>query len=144
MSRYQKIMSALSVIVIVAGTVAVIFGVLGALGFGYAATSAEIHNEIEGYTPALGRSLILGMVLLALSGVFNVILGVSGLAAARNARWVKPVCILSGLSLVVGVVQLVNSAVSGRITFTDIAGLIMPALMLWCAFKVKQQRDADV
>ena len=133
MSRYQKIMSALSVIVIVAGTVAVIFGVLGALGFGYAATSAEI-----------GRTLILGMVLLALSGVFNVILGVSGLAAARNARWVKPVCILSGLSLVVGVVQLVNSAVSGRITFTDIAGLIMPALMLWCAFKVKQQRDAEV
>ena len=144
MSRYQKIMSALSVIVIVAGTVAVIFGVLGALGFGYAATSAEIHNEIEGYTPEIGRTLILGMVLLALSGVFNVILGVSGLAAAKNAGWVKPVCILSGLSLVVGVVQLVNSAVSGRITFTDIAGLIMPALMLWCAFKVKRQRDADV
>ena len=41
MSKSQRIMNVLSVIVIVGGTVAVIFGVLGALGFGYAATSAE-------------------------------------------------------------------------------------------------------
>ena len=144
MSRSQKIMKVLSILAIIGGTLAVIFGILLFLGFGYAATSPEIYNEVEGFTPEMGRTLVLGSLPIVLSGIFNVILGISGLVAAKDANKVMPVYILSGISLIIGIVSLVNSAMSGQFNVTDIFSLLIPILMVWCAFNVKKQRDAGV
>ena len=69
----------------------------------------------------------------------NMIVGILGLRAAKDASKIKPVFVLSIISLAVGVVSLIMSITGGSFKASDLAGLVGSALMVFCANNVRKQ-----
>ena len=71
------------------------------------------------------------------SGALSLITGILGVRAAKDATKVKPVFILSAISLAIVVIGLIGSAISGSFSVKGLLELVAPGLMFWCANNVK-------
>ena len=73
------------------------------------------------------------------SGVLSLITGILGVRSAKEATKVKPVLILSAISLAIVVIGLIGSIISGSFSASGLLELVAPGLMFWCANNVKKQ-----
>lgn len=146
MSKSQKYIKIVSIISIIAGIVSALICIIGALGVGVATSSPELAsdlNSIEGYTPEVGSSIVSGLIGSAIGGLFNIIVGIFGLRAAKDANKVGPLYVWSLVSLVLNVVGLIATAATGNLEAASVLSLIFPILLFICARNVKKQRDAQ-
>lgn len=135
MSNSQKYIKIISIIDIVFGVIGLIVGVLGATG-GFIAASGATGADVAA-TDAAGFGGV--MIILAIACIFEIIVGILGLRAAKDASKIKPVFVLSIISLAVGVVSLIMSITGGSFKASDLAGLVGSALMVFCANNVRKQ-----
>ena len=135
MSNSQKYIKIISIIDIVFGVLGLIVSAAGAAG-GFVLASGATGANVAA-TDAMGFGA--AMVILALSCIFTIVVGILGLRAAKDASKIKPLFIVSVISLAIGVVSVVMSVTDGSFKASDLTGLVGSALMVFCANNVRKQ-----
>lgn len=136
MSNSQKYINIVSILNIIGGAAQIVFGILGAIGAGFVG-SAAINAEAGSATAAAS---VTGFVIaLIVSGAFSLICGILGVRAAKDASKIKPVFTLACLSLAVSAIGIIANIIGGQFSIGDLAQLVAPALMVWCANNVRKQ-----
>ena len=138
-SSSQKFLLVVSIIDIVGGAFVIIAGLMtGILGAGVGISGAQAGlTSSQAATAAGGLTLI--TVLAFLSGGFDLVEGILGLRAANDNQKIMPVWILSIVSLVIIVIEIIMSLFQGGFSFTYILSLIISGLMFWIANNIKQE-----
>ena len=135
MSNSQKYIKIISIIDIVFGVLGLIVSAAAATG-GFVLASGATGADVAA-TDAMGFGA--AMVIVALSSIFTIIVGILGLRAAKDASKVKPLFVVSIISLAVGVVSVILSVTGGTFKVSDLSGLVGSALMVFCANNVRKQ-----
>lgn len=137
MSNSQKYIHVISILEIVFGAIGLIlFGVGAAASFAIAGGAVEADLAA---TDAAGFGI--AMVVLAIACIFNIITGILGVRAAKDASKIGPVFVLAVLSLAVSVLSLVLGVVGGDFDSSSVISVVGSALMAWCANNVKKQNQ---
>ena len=136
MSNSQKYINIVSILNIIGGVIFIILGIVGFVGKGAVTEAALIEQAGTADAPAMANAFLIGMIG---SGVLSLITGILGVRAAKDATKVKPVLILSAISLAVVVIGLIGSIISGSFSASGLLELVAPGLMFWCANNVKKQ-----
>ncbi len=79
------------------------------------------------------------MIVLIIACIFEIIVGILGLRAAKDASKVMPVFVLSIISLVIGVISLIMGITGGSFKASDLTSVVGSALMVFCANNVRKQ-----
>ena len=136
MSNSQKYINIVSILNIIAGAIFIVLGIVGFAGKSAVTDAALIEQAGTAEAPAMANAFLIGMIA---SGALSLITGILGVRAAKDATKVKPVLILSGISLAIVVIGLIGSAISGGFSASGLLELVAPGLMFWCANNVKKQ-----
>lgn len=136
MSNSQKYINIISILNIIGGVIFIVLGIVGFVGKGAVPEAALVEQAGTADAPAAVNVFILVMIG---SGVLSLITGILGVRAAKDATKVKPVLILSAISLVIVVIGLIGSIISGSFSASGLLELVAPGLMFWCANNVKKQ-----
>ena len=136
MSKSQKYINIISILNIIGGAIFIILGIVGFAGKGAVGNAALVEQAGTADAPAMANAFLIVMIG---SGVLSLITGILGVRAAKDATKVKPVFILSAISLAVVVIGLIGSIISGSFSASGLLELVAPGLMFWCANNVKKQ-----
>ena len=136
MSKSQKFIGIVSILNIIGGAIWILFGILAICGASIAGNEELVKKAGDENAPIL---VTLFIVMLIVSGVFSLICGILGIRAARDASKIKPVFILSVISLAVAVIGLIAGIIGGEFSVSGILDLVAPGLMLFCANNVRKQ-----
>lgn len=136
MSNSQKYINIVSILNIIAGAIFIVLGIVGFAGKGAVGDAALVEQAGTAAAPATANAFLIGMIA---SGALSLITGILGFRAAKDATKVKPVFILSAISLAIVVIGLIGSAISGSFSVKGLLELVAPGLMFWCANNVKKQ-----
>ena len=136
MSKSQKYINIISILNIIGGAIFIVLAIVGFAGKGAVGDAALVEQAGTAAAPSMANAFLIGMIA---SGALSLITGILGVRAAKDATKVKPVLILSGISLAIVVIGLVGSIFSKEFSASGLLELIAPALMFWCANNVKKQ-----
>ena len=136
MSNSQKYINIISILNIIAGAIFIVLGIVGFVGKSAVGNAALVEQAGTANAPAAVNALIFIMIV---SGALSLITGILGVRAAKDATKVKPVLILSAISLAIVVIGLIGNIIGGSFSASGLLELIAPGLMFWCANNVKKQ-----
>ena len=144
MSKSQKYIKIVSILSIIGGIITIILGTVGAAGLGVATQNPQLATElssVEGYTPEMGTTAIGALIGLAFTGLLNIIAGIFGLRAAKDANKVGPLYIWSLISMVFSIIGFVATAAKGSADLSAVINVIFPIILFICANNVKKQKN---
>ena len=136
MSASQKYIKIISILNIIAGAIFIVLGIIAFTGKSIVGNEALVEQAGDAAAPAAVNVFVIGLIA---SGLLSLITGILGVRAANDPTKVKPVLILSGISLAVAAIGLAGSIFSGEFSISGLLELIAPGLMFWCANNVKKQ-----
>lgn len=136
MSKSQKYINIVSILNIIGGAIFIILGIVGFAGKSAVGNAALVEQTGTAAAPAMANGILIAMIA---SGALSLITGILGVRAAKDATKVKPVLILSAISLAIVVIGLIGNIINGSFTASGILELVAPGLMFWCANNVKKQ-----
>ena len=141
MSGSQKFINVISILNIVFGAIGVILSILGIIGIGsvdYAAALAQSGVDVQ---RGLSMSYA-GMVVLMISSLFELILGILGVRAARDAMKIGPVFVVAVIDMVLTLAGIILSVIAGNFQWSRIFSLVLPLLVLYAANNIRNQKNA--
>ena len=136
MSNSQKYINIISILNIIGGAIFIVLAIVGFAGKSAVGNAALVEQAGTADAPAMANAFLIGMIA---SGALSLITGILGIRAAKDATKVKPVFILSAISLAIVVIGLIGSIISGSFSISGLLELVAPGLMFWCANNVKKQ-----
>lgn len=142
MSRSQTVIKVISIIAVVYGIFIILSGMFATAVCSELASSPEITSSLEGYTEDTGEKLINAAVFMTLGGILDVIAGIFGLGAARDADNAGPAFVMSLVWLLIAVGNFILNAVQGGVSAVMFPGLVLPVIFFVCALNIKKQRDS--
>ena len=80
-----------------------------------------------------------GGLLLGLVGLFEIIGGIIGIRAARDATKSGLFYAISLISLILSIVGIIVSIATAGFHFANLTSIILPALMFYCAGNIRKQ-----
>ena len=133
--KIVKVLGILSIISAIAGLIVAI-GMFGLAGVGAASMdAAAIDDQTAGGLVGLG---LIGVVLL-LSAIVDLFQGIFSLRAAKDASKVQPLWVISIISIVLGVISLINSFGNGiQEIFSAIFSLVISCGIFYLANNIKK------
>lgn len=127
MSGSQKFVFVISILNVIGGAILIILGIVLAI----------VGGSSGGGDEAVG--LAITGLLLGILGVIEIIGGVLGIRAARDAKKYGPFYVISLISFVLSILGFIVSIVNTGFHLSSIGSMILPALMFYCARNIKSQ-----
>ena len=162
---FRKTIKVLAILSIIGGVLGVVFGILGVVGGGAVTAMSgneEIMSEIAGDADVAqsinefneaadtnltaqegvagaGVLIVIIAVLSFISGIFNILMGVFGLKAAKG-QGANKAFVIGIIALIFDVIGLIASI--GQNGFGGIISVALAALYVYCAKSIKDEEAA--
>ena len=128
LSTAKKILKIAGILSIISGIFVLIIGILGAFGSGYASTNMpEMQTDPE-YQTAAGF-MILGSIVLIISGIFSIVEGGFSIAASKNGKYAMTAFVLSIITLISNVYSGIKNFTSSGVTTSNVFSLIISIII---------------
>lgn len=141
-SQNQKILKVISIIEIVLACIGILFGIMGAAGGGLLASDPTAAGEIASEAGLTAGSLSAGVigasVGVIIANLINILIGVLGLRASKDATKIMPVWYFAIAGLVLGVIGTVASIATGT-GLGNLPSLALSAFVFWVANNIKAE-----
>ena len=140
----QKIIRNISLINLIQGAFYFIMGAMFIFGGAFIGTAdpATLTTTTTGdvsLTPAEMGGIAAGVgIIIFITGLVGLIVGILGMRAAKDATKIKPVWIMSIISLVLNIITFVSNLTQGNNILGSLAGVAIACLMFWACNNVKQ------
>lgn len=140
----QKIIRIVSIINLIQGAFYFITGAMFIFGGAFIGTAdpATLTTTTTGdvsLTPAEMGGIAAGVgIIIFITGLVGLIVGILGMRAAKDATKIKPVWIMSIISLVLNIITFVSNLTQGNNILGSLAGVAIACLMFWACNNVKQ------
>lgn len=140
----QKIIRIVSIINLIQGAFYFIMGAMFIFGGAFIGTAdpATLTTTTTGdvsLTPAEMGGIAAGVgIIIFITGLVGLIVGILGMRAAKDATKIKPVWIMSIISLVLNIITFVSNLTQGNNILGSLAGVAIACLMFWACNNVKQ------
>lgn len=142
-SGAQKFLLVVSIINIVLGILAVIYGIVTLVGgrsAGGVSTEALMASGANAVEAEQVVTTINVLIILAIvTGVISLVQGILGIRAANDNQKVMPVWFISLISLAFAISNFITAIFQGNFQISMVASLIVPILMFWAANNIKSE-----
>ena len=143
MSTNRKILKVVSIISLVLDLLLVIFGVLLFAGISLdpnGAIDAAAQNPVAGFTSNQTVGMLLAAAVAAIIfGLWDVFVSIMGIRGANNPSKMGFVTVIAGISLVIAIVGVVASIVSGSFNAGELVELIIEIIFFYICYKVREE-----
>ena len=138
MSGSQKVLKAVSILLIVYAVIMVLFGAFLCFGASVPGVAGQAIDVNGSALDAASLSVVLGVSSI-ISGVLYLIIGLLGLRGAKNPRKVGPFFVLSIVGVVLGVVSAILGIMQGSFPLSQFIGLLVVIVCAVLAYNIKKQ-----
>ena len=140
----QKIIRIISILNSIQGALYFIMGAIFIFGGAFIGTAdpatltTTTTGDISLTQGELGAISAFVGIAMFVTGLVGLIVGILGLRAAKDATKIKPVWIMSIISLVLNIITFVSNLTQGNNILGSLAGVAIACLMFWACNNVKQ------
>ena len=135
MTKSQKIIKVISLILIVFSILAIIAGLVTLLGgvavIGEGASASAASQTL--YATSAGLLFVLGIGSL-ISGIIDLIIGILGLRGAKDPSKIGPFFVISIIGLILSAISFIGTVMSGGDVSAIVSGLVSLALLIGCVY----------
>ena len=140
MSGSQKFINVIGILDIIFGALGLVLGIISLIGLGSASAAAAIAQA--GLEVAVASSMLYGaLIVLLISSLFDLILGILCVRAARDATKIGPVFVVAVIDMILTAVGIILGIVTKSFSWTSLFSLILPALVLYAANNIRKQKN---
>lgn len=142
-SGKQTFLLVLSIIVIVIGALAIVASVMlvtaGSMLYGELGREAAQQGLGETYDVVMSGTgitgaLVMGSVILIVASVLELLLGIMGVRASKNANKTMGVIVLCIIALVLDIIGLISG---GTLNIASVIGIVLVVVILVLGFSIK-------
>lgn len=147
----QRMLKVLSILTIAGGVISILGALLLAAG-GAAIVNGAANAELAQLTAETGVDqltvtgiAVVTSVIAAIAGAVDLVCGILGLRAAKDATKIKPVWVLAIISLIFGVINAIGTlgtGVNASNIGAAIGSVVFAGLLFWVANSIKTQVNA--